>query len=133
MKDLFPSNWLHGDVRYYDVSDPTNPQLKSQAWLSGLLDRRGARVKARGPNGGRQIIQNSLDGNRVYVTKSLFIEMGQPVLSQDRGMAGEARAPAGETYQLDPDFFVDFHEHGDGARPHEIHLPGGACTTEIFQ
>ena len=24
-KDLFFSNWLHGDVRHYDVSDPTNP------------------------------------------------------------------------------------------------------------
>jgi 56kDa selenium binding protein (SBP56) len=37
------------------------------------------------------------------------------------------------TYALDPDFFVDFHEQADGARPHEIHLPGGDCTTEIFQ
>jgi 56kDa selenium binding protein (SBP56) len=32
-----------------------------------------------------------------------------------------------------PDFFVDFHEQSEGARPHEIHLPGGDCTTEIFQ
>jgi hypothetical protein len=36
-------------------------------------------------------------------------------------------------HALDPDFFVDFHEQADGARPHEIHLPGGDCTTEIFQ
>ena len=28
---------------------------------------------------------------------------------------------------------IDFHEQADGARPHEIHLPGGDCTTEIFQ
>jgi hypothetical protein len=42
------------------------------------------------------------------------------------------RQPNG-TYALDPDFFVDFHEQADGARPHEIHLPGGDCTTEIFQ
>ena len=42
------------------------------------------------------------------------------------------RQPDG-TYTLDPDFFVDFHEQADGARPHEIHLPGGDCTTEIFQ
>ncbi len=33
----------------------------------------------------------------------------------------------------DEDFFVDFHAQTDGARPHEIHLPGGDCTTEIFQ
>ena len=42
------------------------------------------------------------------------------------------RQPDG-TYALDPEFFVDFHEQADGARPHEIHLPGGDCTTEIFQ
>jgi hypothetical protein len=36
-------------------------------------------------------------------------------------------------YALDPGFFVDFEEQADGARPHEIHLPGGDCTTEIFQ
>jgi selenium-binding protein 1 len=42
------------------------------------------------------------------------------------------RQPDG-SYALDPDFFVDFHEQADGARPHEIHLPGGDCTTEIFQ
>jgi hypothetical protein len=42
------------------------------------------------------------------------------------------RRPDG-SYAVDPDFFVDFHDQADGARPHEIHLPGGDCTTEIFQ
>ncbi|MGB0095063.1 MAG: selenium-binding protein SBP56-related protein [Solirubrobacteraceae bacterium] len=42
------------------------------------------------------------------------------------------RQPDG-SYALDPGFFVDFHEQADGARPHEIHLPGGDCTTELFQ
>jgi hypothetical protein len=42
------------------------------------------------------------------------------------------RQPDG-TYALDPDFFVDFHEQAEGARPDEIHLPGGDYTTEIFQ
>jgi hypothetical protein len=37
------------------------------------------------------------------------------------------------SYTLDPDFFVDFEEQAEGARPHKIHLPGGDCTTEIFQ
>jgi methanethiol oxidase len=30
--------------------------------------------------------------------------------------------------ELDPDFFVDFHP----ARAHEVRLPAGDCTTEIF-
>jgi selenium-binding protein 1 len=27
----------------------------------------------------------------------------------------------------------ELHEQTGGGRPHEIHLPGGDCTTEIFQ
>ena len=72
-KDLFFSNWLHGDLRHYDVSDPRNPQLRSQVWLGGLLGRDGGHPKASGPlNGGPQMLQNSLDGDRVYVSNSLF-------------------------------------------------------------
>ena len=37
-KDLFFSNWLHGDLRHYDVSDPQ----PSAAQVAGLA-RRAAR------------------------------------------------------------------------------------------
>ncbi|MBV9004554.1 MAG: selenium-binding protein [Solirubrobacterales bacterium] len=133
-KDLFFSNWLHGDVRHYDVSDPSNPQLRSQVWLGGLLGRDGGHPKARRPlNGGPQMIQNSLDGNRVYVTNSLFSTWDNQFYPGIEGwLVKLERQPDGK-YTLDPDFFVDFHEQADGARPHEIHLPGGDCTTEIFQ
>jgi hypothetical protein len=34
----------------------------------------------------------------------------------------------------EPDFIVGFKKLDTGpARPHEVHLPGGDCTTEIFQ
>jgi selenium-binding protein 1 len=36
--------------------------------------------------------------------------------------------------EVDPDFFVDFHDRpGGAARAHEVRLPAGDCTTEIFQ
>ena len=36
--------------------------------------------------------------------------------------------------EVDPGFFVDFHDRPDGpARAHEVRLQGGDCTTEIFQ
>ncbi len=67
-KDLFFSNWLHGDVRHYDVSDPANPQLTRRCGWEGSRPRRRS-PKAPGPlNGGPQMIQNSLDGDRVYQT-----------------------------------------------------------------
>jgi selenium-binding protein 1 len=34
---LFFSNWLHGDVRQYDVSDPQNPRLVGQMFLGGSI------------------------------------------------------------------------------------------------
>jgi selenium-binding protein 1 len=133
-KDLFFSNWLHGDVRHYDVSDPSNPQLKSRIWLGGLLGRDGGHLKARGAlHGGPQMIQNSLDGDRVYVTNSLFSTWDNQFYPEIEGWLVKLERQPDGTFGLDPSFFVDFHEQADGARPHEIHLPGGDCTTEIFQ
>lgn len=36
-KYLYFSNWLHGDVRQYDVSDPTNPKMTARVFLGGQL------------------------------------------------------------------------------------------------
>jgi methanethiol oxidase len=36
--------------------------------------------------------------------------------------------------EIDPNFFVEFHDRPSGpARAHEVRLQGGDCTTEIFQ
>jgi methanethiol oxidase len=133
-RNLFLSNWLHGDLRHYDVSDPENPVLRSQVWLGGLLGRDGGHPKASGPlNGGPQMLQNSLDGDRVYVTNSLFSTWDNQFYPGIKGWLTKLDRQPDGSYALDPDFYVDFHEQADGARPHEIHLPGGDCTTEIFQ
>jgi selenium-binding protein 1 len=133
-RDLFFSNWLHGDLRHYDVSDPRNPVLRSQVFLGGLLGRDGGHPEAQGPlNGGPQMLQNSLDGNRVYITNSLFSTWDNQFYPEIRGWLTKLDRQSDGSYALDPEFFVDFHEQAEGARPHEIHLPGGDCTTEIFQ
>ena len=134
-KDLFFSNWLHGDLRHYDVSDPTAPELKSQTWLGGILGRDGGHPLADGPlNGGPQMLQASLDGNRVYVTNSLYSTWDNQFYAD--GLRGwMTRLVRGDDggFELDPTFFVDFTTIDAGpARPHEIHLPNGDCTTEIF-
>jgi selenium-binding protein 1 len=66
---LYFSNWLHGDLRQYDVSDPTNPRLTGRLWLGGLLGK--PNDAGRDLGGGPQMIQLSLDGRRLYVTNSL--------------------------------------------------------------
>ncbi len=133
--DLFFSNWLHGDLRHYDVSDPHNPELRSQVWLGGLLGRDGGHPKAEGPlNGGPQMLQHSLDGDRVYVTNSLYSTWDNQFYPDLRGWLTKLDRQADGTFAVDPDFYVDFTKLDTGAaRPHEVHLPGGDCTTEIFQ
>ncbi len=48
---LYFSNWLHGDLRQYDISDPSNPKLTGQVWCGGLLGKsqevRGANPRGR--------------------------------------------------------------------------------------
>ena len=70
-KYLYFSNWLHGDLRQYDISDPSNPILTGQVWLGGLLGR-APEVNGLEINGAPQMIQLSLDGKRLFVTTSLF-------------------------------------------------------------
>jgi len=62
-----------------------------------------------------------------------LLHVGQPVLPGSLRLDDETRPPGGRSYAVDPRFFVDFTKLDTGpARPHEIHLPGGDCTTEIF-
>ena len=134
-KDLFFSNWLHGDVRHYDVSDPTNPQLQ----LTGVAGRAAraatAVIRRRGDalNGGPQMIQNSLDGDRVYVTNSLFSTWDNQFYPGIEGWLVKLERQPDGTYRARPGLLRGLPRAGRGARPHEIHLPGGDCTTEIFQ
>merc|ERR1712048_176473 len=89
-KYLYFSNWLHGDIRQYDITDRRNPKLVGQIFLGGLLapddsnpvkiieDPEGASIPT--PiiiNGEKtctspQMIQLSLDGKRLYVSTSLY-------------------------------------------------------------
>jgi DNA-binding LacI/PurR family transcriptional regulator len=70
-KYLYLNNWLHGDMRQYDISDPHNPKLTGQIWMGGLLGKAPS-VNSVDVAGGPQMFQLSLDGKRLYVTTSLF-------------------------------------------------------------
>lgn len=36
-KYLYFTNWFHGDVRQYDITDPGRPKLTGQVFLGGLI------------------------------------------------------------------------------------------------
>lgn len=87
-KWMYLSNWMHGDVRQYDISDPANPQLKGQVFIGGMSNRKpnysiiddrelkqippAITFNCRVLEGGPQMLQLSLDGKRLYVSSSLY-------------------------------------------------------------
>jgi methanethiol oxidase len=123
---LYFSNWLHGDLRQYDISDPAHPRLTGQLQLGGVLGR--PTDAARELNGGPQMLQLSLDGRRLYVTNSLYSTWDNQFYPGLRSWLLRVDCGPDGGMELDPDFFVDFHP----ARAHEVRLPAGDCTTEIF-
>jgi selenium-binding protein 1 len=129
---LYFSNWLHGDLRQYDISDPANPRLTGRLWLGGLLGKPSD--AGRELSGGPQMLQLSLDGRRLYVTNSLYSTWDDQFYPGLRGWLLKVDCDPAGGMAVDPDFYVDFHDRPDGpARPHEVRLQGGDCTTEIFQ
>ena len=123
---LYFSNWLHGDLRQYDISDPANPRLTGQVWLGGLLQP--VTVGGRELNGGPQMLQLSMDGRRLYVTNSLYSTWDNQFYPGMKSWMMKLDCDPNGGMSVDERFYVDFGT----ARGHEIHLPGGDCTTEIF-
>ena len=135
-KWLYFSNWLHGDVRQYDVSDPARPRLAAQLQLGGV-EGKGPSLKGKKLAGGPQMLQLSLDGQRLYVTNSLFsswdnqfypllAEQGTPMLQVDCDTASGG-------LKLNENFLVDFGAEPNGpARAHEMRFLRGDCTSDIW-
>ncbi|MBP5973442.1 selenium-binding family protein [Brasilonema sp. CT11] len=133
---LYFSNWLHGDIRQYDISDPSHPKLTGQVWVGGLLGKT-AEVQSHKLSGGPQMLQLSLDGKRLYVTNSLFS-------TWDNQFYPDIAKAGSYLLQIDCDtenggmkinenFFVDFGKEPAGpSRAHEMRYPGGDSTSDIW-
>ncbi|XP_076757261.1 methanethiol oxidase [Xylocopa sonorina] len=152
-KYLYFPNWLHGDVRQYDISDTDNPKLTGQIFLGGsILSDSKVRVtrdeeltsqpepvyvKGRRLHGSPQMLQLSLDGTRLYVTNSLFkpwdkqfypqhVKNGSTMVKLDVDVKNGG-------LKLDEDFLVDFGaDKDDILLAHETRYPGGDCTSDIW-
>jgi methanethiol oxidase len=128
---LYFQDWLHGDLRQYDISDQLEPKLTGQLWLGGLLGKPSD--AGRDLSGGPQMIQLSYDGRRLYVTNSLYSTWDNQFYPDLRSWLLRVNCLPDGGMEVDPDFFVDFNDREGGpARAHEVRLQGGDCTTEIF-
>lgn len=152
-KFLYFSNWIHGDLRQYDITDPKHPKLVGQLFIGGSIVNDGpvkvvedselsgqpapAYVKGKRVEGGPQMIQLSLDGKRLYVTTSLYSVWDNqfyPSLSKKGAMLLQVDVDTvNGGLTLNPDFCVDFgDEPGGPCLAHEVRYPGGDCSSDIW-
>ncbi len=135
-KYLYFSNWLHGDLRQYDISDPFNPKLTGQVWIGGLLGK-ADEINGRLVNGAPQMIQLSLDGKRLFVTTSLFSSWDNqfyPKMNDSGGMMLIVDCDnKNGGMKIRDDFLIDFGKEPNGpSRAHETRYPGGDCSSDIW-
>jgi selenium-binding protein 1 len=133
---LYFSNWLHGDIRQYDVSNPAHPKLTGQVWLGGVIGKSG-KLRGRDFIGGPQMLQLSLDGRRLYVTNSLYSSWDNQFYPDMAKQGSTLLVLDCDTehggMKLNENFLVDFGaEPGGPARAHEMRFPGGDCTSDIW-
>lgn len=151
---LYFSNWLHGDIRQYDITDTRHPKLVGQVWLGGSICtdkdvkvtkdterstqpdpvtlKNGKRLE-----GGPQMIQLSLDGKRLYVTNSLYsawdVQFYPEMVRQGSVMLQIDVDSVQGGLTLNKEFLVDFGDEPNGpVLAHEIRYPGGDCTSDIW-
>ena len=110
--------------------DPFSPKLTGSAHLGGIV-RQAAHPKnpAESLNGGPQMVEVSRDGQRVYLTNSLYRawdEQFYPDGLRSWMVKLDASPEGGLT--VDPDFFLDF----GGSRGHQVRLEGGDSSSDSF-
>ena len=90
-KYLYFSNWVHGDVRQYDITDTRNPKLTGQVFFGGSIQAGGPvtvtedtelsvqpgvrYIKEKRIWGAPQMLQLSLDGGSDYNCRELFLNL----------------------------------------------------------
>jgi methanethiol oxidase len=125
---LYVACWGTGELRQYDVSDPFAPKHTGTVELGGILHRAGhpsGRPWAAGP----QMIEVSRDGQRVYVTNSLYSSWDTQFYPDGvPGAMAKIDVLPGGGIRLDPDFLVEFEGH----RAHQVRLEGGDSSTDSF-
>jgi selenium-binding protein 1 len=131
---LYVSCWATGELKQFDVSDPFHPRQTASVRLGGIVRREPHPAAPDLPlAGGPQMVEMSRDGQRVYVTNSLYAAWDE-VFYPDGVGAWMAKLDADiRTGGLvpDPDFFPrgnDFRGH----RVHQIRLQGGDASSDSY-
>ncbi|XP_077177643.1 methanethiol oxidase-like [Paroedura picta] len=150
---LYMSNFIHGDIRQYDITDPHCPRLVGQVFVGGSIPKGGVVKVLKDPEldcqpdpfiiqgrrvyGGPFMLQLSLDGKRLYATNNAYtpwVKQFYPELFREGSVMLQIDVDTENGgLCVNKDFLVDFGNEPFGpARAHEMHYPGGDCTSDIW-
>jgi selenium-binding protein 1 len=150
---LYLSNWLHGDVRQYDITDRAHPKQLAQLFIGGSISKGGPVYVIEDPElneqptalvvkgvkvqGGSQMMQLSLDGKRMYITTSLYSNWDKQfypgLISHGAFMVQIDVDIEKGGMKINENFGIDFGaEPGGPAVAHEMRYPGGDCSSDIW-
>jgi methanethiol oxidase len=131
---LYVSCWGTGELKQYDVSDPSNPRETGSVRLGGIV--RGQPHPAEPDmrlHGGPQMVEVSRDGKRVYVTNSLYAAWDEIFYPEGMG-AWMAKLDAhldGGGIAADPRFFPNGDDFR-GLRVHQTRLQAGDASSDSY-
>ena len=127
---LYVSCWATGELRQYNVSDPFNPVLAGTVRIGGIVQHTAHPSRPGTPlNGGPQMVEISRDGQRVYVTNSLYQAWDDQFYPDGiRGWMAKLDVNPSGGITLDENFLVET----GGMRPHQVRLQGGDASSDSY-
>jgi selenium-binding protein 1 len=132
---LYVSCWGTGELKQFDVTDPTNPTETGSVRLGGIVGRVAHPSSPSEPlAGGPQMVEVSRDGRRIYLTNSLYGAWDDQFYPDGVGawLAKIDTDPdTGGGLAIDEGFFP----HGDdfrGLRTHQVRLQGGDASSDSY-
>jgi selenium-binding protein 1 len=130
-KALYVSCWGTGECIRYDVTDPFHPKRTGSVKIGGIVRREGhPAAPGKALNGGPQMVEVSRDGQRVYLTNSLYSPWDAQFYPDGiKGWLLQLAVGEDGTLALDPGFLCEFE---DGVRPHQVRLEGGDASSDSF-
>ena len=131
---LYVSCWGTGELKQYDVADILNPVETGSVRLGGIVGRQPHPAAPDQPlGGGPQMVEVSRDGQRVYVTNSLY-GAWDDIFYPDGVGAWMAKLDAnldGGGLTADPGFFPNGDDFR-GLRVHQTRLQGGDASSDSY-
>jgi selenium-binding protein 1 len=131
---LYVSCWGTGELKQYDVSDPSKPRETASVRLGGIIRREPhAAAPDMRLSGGPQMVEISRDGKRVYLTNSLYAAWDD-IFYPDGVGAWLAKLDA-DTDRGGLAADIRFFPHSDdfrGMRVHQTRLQGGDASSDSY-